>query len=275
MSLKVDDNWKSYCEAMEERFRDKFEPEDSYDKMWEEKYAGNIQTYVDKIRTMNLRVHVSGLVLKKAVKKGLPKEIRQRLSAFKQSPIDEVWLDQVVEAGRDHEEWCREEGIKIGNAGQERDSQSSSKKKRGKKGKDSSDPLKPNTSGSKVEKKKGKKADGKQTSGFKKLHESREEALKGIAQSLLDKRAKEDVCLRCGKEGHRWYKCRGEIVTASARKVAGQKRSRTSEAAELEAGDDGSSPKKAKVAARTWKEASGEDLGSWRRKVYELDSEEE
>ena len=80
--------------------------------------------------------------------------------------------------------------------------------------------------------------------------------------------------MRCGKKGHRWFECRGEIVTASARKVAGQKRSHISEAAQ-EADDGVEKPviKKAKVAARAQER---EEAGaSWKGRIYEVDSEED
>jgi hypothetical protein len=61
-----------------------------------------------------------------------------------------------------------------------------------------------------------------------------EEKLKGIAPTLIDKRRKENLCLHCGKTGHRWSDCHGTKVTTSARRIAGQKRGRAEQTTQAE-----------------------------------------
>jgi hypothetical protein len=96
----------------------------------------------------------------------------------------------------------------------------------------------------------------------KKLHASRDEALKGIPQTLVEKRQKEDLCCRCGKGGHRWYACTNDIVKISAKKVAGIKRRVPEEASEDQEVKDRTVArvpkwKKAKVASRGESSTSG------------------
>ena len=274
--LKLQDTWTAYEEAMEAHFQDKFEKSDTYDEMFNLKYDGKIESYLVKMETMNLRVNVSGMVYIKAIRAGLPYVLKERMS-YGEVPDDSTeYIEKLRSVARTYEAWLREEGKTF--KGEQDKRNEKRKSKDGRKVNDSADPLKPQTSGNKVEKKKwgkDKKKSGEgSTQGQKKLHESREEALKGIAPSLIEKRTKENVCLRCGKKGHRWFFCRGEIVTASARKFAGQKRSRTSEAAQ-EAEEDGDPQvvKKAKVAARAQGDGGASD--SWRGRIYEIDSEEE
>src|SRR5215212_6064284 len=109
---------------------------------------------------------------------------------------------------------------------------------------------------------------------------SREEALKGIPQTLLDKRTKENRCLCCHMDNHRWSDCRKDILVSSSRKVAGAKRSRIPAEAEEDENALVPTGKKAKVAGRrkAWEEIPGDESeGSAKAggRIYELDSEDE
>jgi hypothetical protein len=213
---------------------------------------------------MNLQVHVTGVPLKDAIKEGLPHELERRMSYVQEPDDDTEYMERLTEVARTYENYLRDQGKTF----KEETDSSHPKKKDKKRGnlKGNTDPLKPDNSNNKVEKKGSK--DGS-TQGKKRLHESKEEALKGVAQALIDERIEEKLCTRCGKKGHRWYFCRGDIVTTSTRKIAGQKRGRDAKAAE-----DGDTAKKAKVAART--QAGGSSgSSSWQGRIYEIDSEEE
>jgi hypothetical protein len=114
----------------------------------------------------------------------------------------------------------------------------------------------------------------KETTDEKFEWKDREVFLKGIPTDIRKARAEKDQCARCGKPGHKWFKCRGEIVISSTRK----KRKAEQEATKDEEGDkSSSSTKKAKVSAMS---SAARQLASRislpnESRIYEMDSEAE
>jgi len=244
------------------------------------KYEGDVEAYIDQMETLNLRLGLVGIPWKETLKKGLSPKLLNRLSLIgADRKDDEEFVEAVRTVGIRYEERLEEQGLKAPSAGEDKPK---SKKKRRKERGTNSDPLKPQNSTDRVTKQKGegkKPFSGKKPQ--KKLHESREAALKGLNPNQIEKRQKDGVCLRCGKGGHRWFQCQGEVVTVSAKKTAGQKRRIPEEAIKDE--EETAVAKRPKVAARgvahgISREIRGRGINAnatWKERIFEIDSEEE
>src|ERR1041385_1166079 len=243
--------------------------------MDEVKYAGNIRAYMDKLEALNQSVGIHGLVWRKLIKDGLTDTLQDRLSYAGEPKEDEEFINRVHEVAERWKKRCREKkwdpatGAAKGSSGGD-GSRAGKNKKRKRSSEDSSNPVEKSSSGQ------GKKGDKSDRPKKKPRFASREEALKGIPQMLIDKRTKENRCLRCHMDNHRWSDCRKDIVVSSSRKIAAAK-SRIPEEAEKALVPAG---QKAKVAGRrrAWEEVPGDESEGPSEaggRIYEVDSEME
>lgn len=99
-------------------------------------------------------------------------------------------------------------------------------------------------------------------------YRDRKEYLKGISEKVISARREKNRCLRCGDDGHAWFKCTKPIVVSSTNQSAKKRKADDT---------DSDNPKPAKkgkgVAAirATEPEEEDDDLP----RIYELDSEED
>jgi hypothetical protein len=278
--LKKEDDWKAFSSAIEARFHSRFEQRDALRKIDRIVYDGDIELYIDKMDIANTRACLSGVIWREKLKAGLTKPMRKKLSNVGRLPEDDVEFVEVLrEVGKNLEDELREEG---------RSHRKSPEPKNPKKSSRSSE-VKDHNSSYRVNKKTGKKGDkgdkGDKGSNTKKeqRYKTKEDATKGVDPKLVDKRFKNNDCLACGKPNHRWFQCRGPIVTTSSRTVAGKKRRIPDSAIEEEEAEKTQhSAKRAKVAARgVARDDSPEPpryakrIPAWEKKLFEEDSEKE
>lgn len=278
--LKKEDDWKAFSSAIESRFHSRFEQRDALRKIDRIVYEGDIELYIDKMDIANTRACLSGVIWREKLKAGLTKPMRKKLSNVGRLPEDDVEFVEVLrEVGKNLEDELREEG---------RSHRKSPEPKNPKKNSRSSE-VKDHNSSHRVNKKTGRKGDkgekGDKGSGTKKeqRYKTKEDATKGVDPKLVDKRFKNNDCLACGKPNHRWFQCRGPIVTTSSRTVAGKKRRIPDSAIEEEEEEKPQhTAKRAKVAARgVTREDSPEPrrytkrIPAWEKKLFEEDSEKE
>lgn len=194
------DNWTAFTSAMEARFINRREVDDAANAMWSTKYEGDIDTYITRLETLNLRVNVNGPIWRNVLKHGLIEDIRDHLSHMSRTDDDIEYRESVREAGRRYEERLKERKIDPRTSGA--------------------------TSKPRTERKRHDDKASASGSGIKRVFHSRDEALAGIPLEIIEARSKEGVCLRCGKKGHRWSLCKGKAVTETVepRRVSGQKR---------------------------------------------------
>jgi hypothetical protein len=278
--LKKEDDWKAFSSAIEARFHSRFEQRDALRKIDRIVYDGDIELYIDKMDIANTRACLSGVIWREKLKAGLTKPMRKKLSNVGRLPEDDVEFVEVLrEVGKNLEDELREEG---------RSHRKSPEPKNPKKSSRSSE-VKDHNSSYRVNKKTGKKGDkgekGDKGSNAKKeqRYKTKEDATKGVDPKLVDKRFKNNDCLACGKPNHRWFQCRGPIVTTSSRTVAGKKRRIPDSAIEEEEAEKPQhNAKRAKVAARgVARDDSPEPrryakrIPAWEKKLFEEDSEKE
>jgi hypothetical protein len=234
---------------------------------------------------LNLVVNVHATVWREILRGGRNEELRDRVSNMTRTDDDTEYIENIQEAGRRYEERLRE---KKADAGSSKFGSKSLKPE--KKGNPSTDLTKPQNADNRGSKKRGKgKGKEKAKPEDKKSNKtqcSKGEALKGIDPKLVETRQRENLCMRCGKDGHRWCQCQGDIVKTSARKVAGQKRRIPEEAIQAE-DEEAHLPadKRRRIAARWYGKCKGGAHGDgwrastagegWRNRITEMDSEEE
>lgn len=278
--LKKEDDWKAFSSAIETRFQSRFEQRDALRKLDRIVYEGDIELYIDKMDIANTRAGLSGVIWREKLKGGLTKPMRKKLSNVGRLPEDDVEFVEVLrEVGKNLEDELREEG---------RSHRKSPEPKNPKKNPRSSE-VKDHNSSHRVNKKTGKKGDkgekGDKGSGAKKeqRYKTKEDATKGVDPKLVDKRFKNNDCLACGKPNHRWFQCRGPIVTTSSRTVAGNKRRIPDSAIEEEEEEKPQhTAKRAKVSARGVTRTDSPEprryvkrIPAWEKKLFEEDSEKE
>jgi hypothetical protein len=275
-----EDDWKAFSSAIETRFSSRFEQRDALRKIDRIVYEGDIELYIDKMEIANTRAGLSGVIWREKLKGGLTKPMKKKLSNVGRLPEDDIEFVEVLrEVGKNLEDEVKEEAR----------SQRKSPEPKNPKKHSRSHEVKDHNASHRVNKKTSKKYEkgdkGDKGSSAKKdqRYKTKEDATKGVDPKLVEKRFKNNDCLACGKPNHRWFQCRGPIVTTSSRTVAGTKRRIPDSAiAEEEEEKPQRSTKKAKVSARgVKKEESPEPRGyvkripAWEKKLFEEDSEKE
>ena len=108
-TLHLEDNWKAFSTAMEERFTDRQEQGKDHEKLLALKYQGDMQIYLAKFNELNSRVGLSGQALKRvittAVTPDMYKNIWRKHGSIPDNDAD--LLGGVREAGIKEEELAR------------------------------------------------------------------------------------------------------------------------------------------------------------------------
>lgn len=243
-----EDDWKAFSSAIETRFSSRFEQHDALRKIDRIVYEDDIELYIDKMEIANTRAGFSGVIWREKLKGGLTKPMRKKLSNVGRLPEDNIEFVEVLrEVGKNLEDEVKEEAC----------SQRKSPEPKNPKKHSRSHEVTDHNASHRVNKKtskKYKKGDkGDKGSSVKKeqCYKTKEDATKGVDPKLVEKGFKNKDCLACSKPNHRWFHCRGTIVTTSSRTVAGtERRIPDSTIAEEEEEKPQCSTKKAKVSAR-------------------------
>jgi hypothetical protein len=108
--MHIEDNWKAYSSAIQERFIDEEDLENDEEKMRELKYEGDIKDFITRLDVLNGRVGMHGVTFRSLVKRALPTEItRMIFSRAGGIPKDDTAFMAVVkEAGYTVERMKRE-----------------------------------------------------------------------------------------------------------------------------------------------------------------------
>lgn len=238
------DSWKLYTHALKERFTDPFEHEDADRQMQYLRYQGDIADYLAKIKELNLKVHLAGVAWRQRIKSALPFALLDRLSRYPTPPqSDEDFLLRVLEVGKTHESFLIEsEHHKArGNHHPQEGVPASSPAQRGKhanKGKKrdmasrvsipASHQASSSGRDSYRDKPREQRRDAAPGPAREVVFTSEEEATRGIPSTLVEKRRRDRVCLRCSLSNHQWRYCLKQANTSSEKpgKVAAAKRKR-------------------------------------------------
>ena len=274
-----EDDWKSFTSAIETQFSSRFEQHDALCKIDRIIYDGDIELYIDKMEIANARAELSGVIWREKLKGGLTRPMK-KLSNVGRLPEDDIEFVEVLrEVGKNLEDEVKEEN---------RSHRKSPEPKNPKKTPGSKE-VKDHNSSHRVNKKTGKKSDkgdrsDKGSSAKKKQrYKMKDDATKGVNPKLVEKQFKNKDCLTCGKPNHRWFQCRGPIVTTSSRSVAGNKHRIPDSAIKEKEGEKRQhNAKCAKVSARgVGREESPEPcrymrhIPAWEKKLFEKNSKKE
>jgi hypothetical protein len=223
--MHLTDNWRAFISAMDAEFLDDHEANDLFEEMKGLRYEGSIDSYLNTMQAKNHVVGLHGTAYRSLLLSGLNSDLRERRS-YSDLPEDDdnALIAKIKRVGRVYEKHREKE------AALNKQSKGPTPGKHSTKPKNDRDAaLKPRPDESRRVSKPSKP---RSKPPSKPLHQ--EEKLKGIAPTLIDKRRKENLCLHCGKTGHRWVDCHGTKVTTSARRIAGQKRTAQAEEKETQ-----------------------------------------
>ena len=92
--------WHTFVSTLKKRFRSSQEAQEALHQLYAEKYSGDIEDFIMRIKTLNNLVHMTGIPFRHTVEKQLTKTMRHRLSQFPDLDLDQDWLDAVVTVGK-------------------------------------------------------------------------------------------------------------------------------------------------------------------------------
>lgn len=236
------DTWAHYKFALKARFTDPFEHEEADKKMLSLKYQDDIADFLARIKELNIHVKLSGIAWRQRIKAALPREICDRLSTYL-VPVtdDEDFLSRVLNTGKAHENHLAENRHRRGDDRHQASSSSNAptRNKNVDKGKkrdfaSRGNPMPSSYSApssnrdSRRDKPREPRKEFSQTANHEPIYTSLEEATRGIPPSLVEKRQRDGVCMRCGMNHHHWRFCRKQANTSSEKpgKIASAKRRR-------------------------------------------------
>src|SRR3978361_1931145 len=103
--------WHTLVSTIKKRFLSSQEAQEALHQMNAEKYAGDIEDFIMRMKTLNNLVHMSGIPLRYTIEKQLTRTMRHRLSQFLDLDLDQDWIDAVVTVGKKEEAFEAEEKL--------------------------------------------------------------------------------------------------------------------------------------------------------------------
>jgi hypothetical protein len=79
--------------------------------LYAEKFTGDIEHFIMRIRTLNNLVRMTGIPLRHRVERELTRTMRHRLSQFLELDLEQDWQDVVITAGKKEESFEVEENL--------------------------------------------------------------------------------------------------------------------------------------------------------------------
>jgi hypothetical protein len=103
--------WATFVSAIKNRFLSSLEGQEAKNQMDAEKYLGDIEDYIVKMKRLNNLVGISGVTLRTTIERQLPKDLRRRISLIPPTNLDDEWIQTVVKAGKMEESFLAEEKL--------------------------------------------------------------------------------------------------------------------------------------------------------------------
>ena len=203
--------WDIFAEQMVRRFGPTHEEEKELRQMMKAKYKGDIDQFLLEIDSWNVKVKVTGVVLRKTIEDQIPEEAVRRLSMIDPVPDERERLEAVQTAVRKEDDF--QDGRKLKNADSS-ESASSGKRKRNEPTAATAKKPKYTTKEKRVYqvKKKEERAAKKPVAPRQEImHRVWADAHTGIDQKEIDERKARKQCTRCTLTNHGWKHCKKEI----------------------------------------------------------------
>jgi hypothetical protein len=106
--------WVTFVSALKNRFLSSLEEWKVKNQIDAEKYSGDIEDYIVKMKRLNNLVGMSGVTLRTTIERQLLKDLRQRISLMSSTKLDDEWIQRVVKAGKMEELFLAEEKLSRG-----------------------------------------------------------------------------------------------------------------------------------------------------------------
>src|SRR3981081_4135320 len=91
--------WQTFGSSIKKRFLSSQEAQEALHQLYAEKYTGDIEDFIMRIKTLNNLVHMTGIPFRHTVERQLTRTMRHRLSQFPELDLDQDWLDAVITVG--------------------------------------------------------------------------------------------------------------------------------------------------------------------------------
>src|ERR1700761_2692980 len=211
------DRWEIFKEQVIRRFGPTHEEVKALRELYQIKYKGDINEFLQQIESKNNRAKVTGIAFRKIVEDEVPEEAIRRSMSMQQKYIDDrEWLEALRKAVKDEEDLQERRKLK-GN------SFSTVAQKRKAPEQATAVAKKPKyTAKEKRVYQAAKKAAAKvkkETAAPRKkiIHRVWKKAHEGIEQKEIDERKAKGQCTRCTFSNHGWKHCEKEIRISAAR----------------------------------------------------------
>jgi hypothetical protein len=190
--------WVTFVSAIKNRFLSSLEGQEAKNQMDAEKYSGDIEDYIVKMKRLNNLVGMSGVTLRTTIERQLPKDLRRRIFLMPSTDLDDEWIQTVVKAGKMEESFLAEEKLLRGST--EKPQVRKSNPAKGKERATSSSSKGRGAWNQGLIQRFEKPKDWKNLTHTEK--EERSKRLRGIPLELLQQQKNQGVCQRCGEKGH-------------------------------------------------------------------------
>ena len=210
------DRWEIFREQVIRRFGPTHEEVKALRELYQIRYKGDIDEFLQQIENKNNRAKVTGIAFRKIVEDQVPEEAIRRMSMQQEYIDDREWLEALRKAVKDEEDLQERRKLKgnsFGTVAQKRKApeQATATTKKPK-----------YTAKEKRVYQAAKKAAAKvkkETAAPRKkiIHRVWKKAHEGIEQKEIDERKAKGQCTRCTFSNHGWKHCEKEIRISAAR----------------------------------------------------------
>jgi hypothetical protein len=103
--------WPTFVLALKNRLLLLLKGQEAKNQMDAEKYLGDIEDYIVKMKRLNNLLRMSGGTLRTTIKRQLLNDPRKRMPLMPSTDLDDEWIQMVVMAGKMEESFLVEENL--------------------------------------------------------------------------------------------------------------------------------------------------------------------
>jgi cell division inhibitor SulA len=103
--------WATFVSAIKNQFLSSLEGQEAKNQIDAERYSGDIEDYLVKMKRLNNLVGMFRVTLRSTIERQLPKDLRRRISLMPNTDLDDEWIQRVVKAGKMEKSFLAEEKL--------------------------------------------------------------------------------------------------------------------------------------------------------------------
>jgi hypothetical protein len=103
--------WATFVSAIKNQFLSSLEEQEAKNQMDVEKYSGDNEDYIVKMKRLNNLVGISGVILRTTIERQFSKDLLRKISRMPSTDLDNEWIQMVIKVSKMEESFLAEETL--------------------------------------------------------------------------------------------------------------------------------------------------------------------